>query len=453
MVETISPVVHGGRATLARERSRCTRSARPAPPRCSAPTLGWIGGSLGAPWRRPGLLALAAVAARVRARRRSRGCRVPVPQLRRQVPDWWRTYFGRPFAAVLYGAGLGVGFLTYLSPARSSWSRSPRSRAGRPAVGRAHRGAVRAGARALRDRRVALDRRRSRAGRSSTDWRRTPDAPRRVVERRRARRDRDRGRRGSVVPGRPPGRGGRFAAAALAAVFTWAAASKIAGAAPLAARADRATACPRALERVGRWAVPSSEALVPVLVVAGLPRAAAVWSGVAPRAVLGRARRVASAGWAVASRAGASGARRSIDVSVRAGAERGVAPASPCSSCRGRGLRRRSGVAGLAAARRRAPVAAHARRAHRRRRSSRGVRPSGSAAGARVTHGTRVGSSPRLLPFALALLTVAVVTAVALAAGAVDAGAGRGSERHDGHAGRPSRVVRARGPARRAGRS
>jgi len=40
---------------------------------------------------------------------------VPVAQLRRQVPEWWRTFFGRRVASVLYGAGLGVGFLTYLS--------------------------------------------------------------------------------------------------------------------------------------------------------------------------------------------------------------------------------------------------------------------------------------------------------------------------------------------------
>ena len=77
-------------------------------------TLGWIGGSLGAPWGRPGLLALGAVAT-LYALGTITGLRVPVPQLRRQVPDWWRTFFGRPFAAVLYGAGLGIGFLTYLS--------------------------------------------------------------------------------------------------------------------------------------------------------------------------------------------------------------------------------------------------------------------------------------------------------------------------------------------------
>ena len=62
-------------------RSRCTRSARPSPRRCSAPLLGWIGGALGAPWGRAGLLALAAVAALVRARhaRRARRARAAAP--------------------------------------------------------------------------------------------------------------------------------------------------------------------------------------------------------------------------------------------------------------------------------------------------------------------------------------------------------------------------------------
>jgi hypothetical protein len=42
------------------------------------------------------------------------GLPVPVPELRRQVPEWWRTAFPPGAAAFLYGAGLGVGFLTYL---------------------------------------------------------------------------------------------------------------------------------------------------------------------------------------------------------------------------------------------------------------------------------------------------------------------------------------------------
>ena len=62
MVETISPVVHGGRArwlgTLALHTLGATVTAA-----LFGATLGWIGQALGAPWQRPGLLALAAVSA------------------------------------------------------------------------------------------------------------------------------------------------------------------------------------------------------------------------------------------------------------------------------------------------------------------------------------------------------------------------------------------------------
>ena len=72
---------------------------------------------------------------------------------------------------------------------------------------------------------------------------------------------------------------GSFAAAALAAVFVWAAASKVVGARRWR-RALTAYGLPPALERTAAWAVPVAESIVPVLIVAGLPRAAAVWSGV-----------------------------------------------------------------------------------------------------------------------------------------------------------------------------
>ena len=187
-------------------RSRCTRWARPAPRRRSAPPSG---GSAGR-WARRGV---ARACSRSRRSRRVyalgvliTGLRVPVPQLRRQVPDWWRTFFGRPFAAVLYGAGLGIGFLTYLSDGTLVVVAFAALASGTPGGRRARHGAVRAGARSLGDRRVAIDHQeRSRAlvDRLASP----PDAPRRIDERRRARRDRDRGRGGSVVPHRPPGPG------------------------------------------------------------------------------------------------------------------------------------------------------------------------------------------------------------------------------------------------------
>jgi hypothetical protein len=43
------------------------------------------------------------------------GIAVPTLAARRQVPEWWRTFFSPPSAAALYGAGLGVGFATSLS--------------------------------------------------------------------------------------------------------------------------------------------------------------------------------------------------------------------------------------------------------------------------------------------------------------------------------------------------
>ena len=62
MVETITPVVHGGRATW---RGTLALHVVGAAATASAfgLTLGWLGALLGAPWQRPGLLVLAAVAA------------------------------------------------------------------------------------------------------------------------------------------------------------------------------------------------------------------------------------------------------------------------------------------------------------------------------------------------------------------------------------------------------
>jgi hypothetical protein len=56
---------------------------------------------------------VAAVAA-VYASRELLGLPVPLPDRKKQVPEWWRTFFGPTSAPFLYGLGLGVGFLTYL---------------------------------------------------------------------------------------------------------------------------------------------------------------------------------------------------------------------------------------------------------------------------------------------------------------------------------------------------
>ena len=114
MAETITPVVHGG----SRGRWAVSVSLHVLGAGASAAAFGAIvgavGGLLGAPWGAAGWWLVAAAAAAYLLAEAT-GLRVPVPQLRRQVPDWWRTFFGPAPAAFLYGAGLGVGFLTYLT--------------------------------------------------------------------------------------------------------------------------------------------------------------------------------------------------------------------------------------------------------------------------------------------------------------------------------------------------
>jgi len=114
MVQTITPVVHGGR----RGRWIGSVAAYTVGALVSAAALGAVlavlGRALGAPWGSAGLWAVAAVAA-LFAVRELFGVPIPLPNLHRQVPDWWRTFFSPPVAALLYGLGLGIGFLTYIS--------------------------------------------------------------------------------------------------------------------------------------------------------------------------------------------------------------------------------------------------------------------------------------------------------------------------------------------------
>ncbi|MGH2675121.1 MAG: methylamine utilization protein MauF, partial [Actinomycetota bacterium] len=73
--------------------------------------LGGAGMVLGAPWGVAGALAVAGVTALYGARELA-GLPVPLPELRRQVPEWWRSAFSPGTAGFLYGLGLGVGFAT-----------------------------------------------------------------------------------------------------------------------------------------------------------------------------------------------------------------------------------------------------------------------------------------------------------------------------------------------------
>jgi hypothetical protein len=113
MVETITPVVHGGRrgrwgASVALHAVGAGMGAA-----VLGAALGAVGRILGAPWGSAGLWVAAAVAA-VYAARELLGLPIPLPDRKEQVPEWWRTFFGPSTAAFLYGLGLGPGFLTYL---------------------------------------------------------------------------------------------------------------------------------------------------------------------------------------------------------------------------------------------------------------------------------------------------------------------------------------------------
>jgi hypothetical protein len=66
------------------------------------------------------LAAVAAVLALVAAAREAGLVRLPLPQSRRQVPEQWRADLPLPLWSTGYGAGLGVGFLTF-QPVSTFW--------------------------------------------------------------------------------------------------------------------------------------------------------------------------------------------------------------------------------------------------------------------------------------------------------------------------------------------
>ena len=114
MVETIDPVVHGGR----RSRYLVSVFLHALGATLAAAVVGLLAGAagmaVGAPWGVAGLAALIAIAA-LYAVRELTGLPVPIPDRHRQVPEWWRSFYSRHVAALLYGFGLGVGYLTFLS--------------------------------------------------------------------------------------------------------------------------------------------------------------------------------------------------------------------------------------------------------------------------------------------------------------------------------------------------
>src|SRR5919109_5174495 len=112
MVQTITPVVHGGRrsrwiAVVALHGLGAASAAT-----AFGSMLAAVGSVLGAPWGRAGGLIVGGLAFLYTAREVF-ALPVPIPDRRRQVPEWWRTAFSPGTAAFLYGVGLGVGFFTY----------------------------------------------------------------------------------------------------------------------------------------------------------------------------------------------------------------------------------------------------------------------------------------------------------------------------------------------------
>jgi hypothetical protein len=273
MVETITPVVHGGRgrwvAAVALHVLGATLTAG-----AFGMLLGGLGLLLGAPFGRAGLLAIATGAV-VYALGMVPGIAVsvPVPQLRRQVPSWWRTFFSPRITAFLYGAGLGVGFLTYLSTGVLVVV----------AAAAFMGGDLRLGAILMAPFGLAR-------GLSATVAAnvRSPEDGVRLVDRLSARSDALRRAASSagltavagfalVDAGRSGGGWTSLALALIAGLFGWAAISKIAAGRRwwLTVAAHR---LPAPAERIAAWAVPAAEAIVPVMAMLGYRAAAAGWA-------------------------------------------------------------------------------------------------------------------------------------------------------------------------------
>jgi hypothetical protein len=268
MVETISPVVYGTRmrwlGALALHAVGATATAA-----AFGALVAAAASALGAPWGRAEAVLLVAIAGAYLLREVA-GVRVPVPQLRRQVPDWWRTYFGRPVAAFLYGAGLGIGFFTFLGHGTLVVVTVGAASIGRPlwgALAMAPFGLARGLAPLV-------------AARS-----REPEDGRRLVDRLSSMSDRlRRGLNGLALAGivvaavatawRSRGGWAAAGAAVLAVTFAWSSIDKIGGWSRWR-RALEGHAFPPSVARIAAWAVPGTEALIPVLALLGRPRAAA----------------------------------------------------------------------------------------------------------------------------------------------------------------------------------
>src|SRR5918998_3291909 len=115
MIETITPAGCGGRNRYRLALALFTLGALGAAATVGA-ALGLLGGALGAP---RAVLAVAILAA-LGAAREAGILRVPLPQVRFQVPERWHRDLPLPVWTVGYGAGLGIGFATF-QPVATFW--------------------------------------------------------------------------------------------------------------------------------------------------------------------------------------------------------------------------------------------------------------------------------------------------------------------------------------------
>src|SRR5918992_2916354 len=113
MVQTITPVVHGGRRSRWGTSIALHAIGAGVSAAAFGTALGAVGSFVGAPWGREGTVLIAGIAL-LYAAGEAFGLPVPIPDRRRQVPEWWRWTFSPHAAALLYGLGLGIGFLTYV---------------------------------------------------------------------------------------------------------------------------------------------------------------------------------------------------------------------------------------------------------------------------------------------------------------------------------------------------
>ena len=271
MVETITPVVYGGRtrwaAALALHVVGATTTAA-----LFGAALGAIGMVLEAPWGRAGMVALAMLAV-VYAIGELPRVTAAVPQLRRQVPDWWRGFFSWPIAAALYGAGLGVGFFTFLSHGTLVVAAFAALASGDPLFGAAVVGAFGL-ARGLSAARGARIRTQEDSQRLVDRLAALPERPRTIAN-------------GAMSAGvatlalvlgmRAADGWSSLATAALALAFGWAAGSKAVDV-PAWRRTLAAHGLPRGIETTATFAVPAAEVVVPLLVVSGQTGVAGVWA-------------------------------------------------------------------------------------------------------------------------------------------------------------------------------